>query len=355
MARRAFALRSVLAATVTSAAALAGCTTDEPPATTPAPATASSTPSATTTGGAPTSTVDTQPQLELFDLPAGAGPHDVAPAAGGGVWFTAQRGGYLGHLDPASREVTRVPLGGGSRPHGVIVGGDGAAWVTDGGLNAIVRVDGATREVRRFPLPAGRPSVNLNTATFDGRGVLWFTGQGGVYGRLDPGTGELAVFDAPRGPGPYGIAATPSGEVYYASLAGSHIARIDPGGAANVIQPPTPGQGSRRVWSDSKGILWVSEYNAGQLGRYDPQTGQWREWRLPGDRPQPYAVYVDDRDVVWASDFGAGTIVRFDPATERFTTVPLPPGAGSARQLLGRPSQLWGATSGGDRLFVIRT
>jgi streptogramin lyase len=31
--------------------------------------------------------------------------------------------------------------------------------------------------------------VNLNTAAFDASGTLWFTGQGGVYGRLDPATG----------------------------------------------------------------------------------------------------------------------------------------------------------------------
>lgn len=59
--------------------------------------------------------------------------------------------------------------------------------------------------------------------------------------------------------------------------------------------------------------------------------------------------------VVRASDFGSNSIVRFDPATERFTTVDLPAGAGSARQLLGRPSQIWGATSGADQLFVIHT
>ena len=32
---------------------------------------------------------------------------------------------------------------------------------------------------------------------------------------------------------------------------------------------------------------------------YDPATRQWREWALPGQGPQPYAVYVDDRDLVW--------------------------------------------------------
>src|SRR5918999_5797824 len=40
------------------------------------------------------------PSIRRFDVPAGAGPHDVAPAADGGVWFTAQHAGYLGHLDP---------------------------------------------------------------------------------------------------------------------------------------------------------------------------------------------------------------------------------------------------------------
>jgi virginiamycin B lyase len=342
--------RQAILLTIAALVGVAGCGTGDAG---PGPASTTSAPTGSLTSPRP-STEDTPLRLETFDLPGGAGPHDVAPAADGGVWFTAQRAGYLGHLDRASRAVTQVPLGAGSRPHGVIVGSDGAAWVTDGGLNAIVRVDGTSREVRRFPLPADRPNANLNTAAFDGRGVLWFTGQGGFYGRLDPRTGEMTVYPAPGGGGPYGITATPAGDVFYASLAGNHIARIDTGtGAATQINPPTGGQGSRRVWSDSRGQIWVSEYNAGQLGRYDPATGQWREWPLPGNGARVYAVYVDERDMVWASDFAANTIVRFNPATERFTTVDLPDGMGSARQLLGRPAEIWGATSGADRLFVI--
>jgi virginiamycin B lyase len=304
----------------------------------------------------PTPTAVPAPRLETFPVPAGSRPHDVAPARDGGVWFTGQRAGYLGHLDPATGTVTRVDLGGGSAPHGVIVGPDGAAWVTDGGLNAIVRVDAITREVRRFPLPANRSGANLNTATFDGSGVLWFTGQAGVYGRLIPSTGELRVFDAPGGRGPYGITTTPSGEVYYASLAGSHIARIDTAtSAATVLRPPTAGQGARRVWSDSRGRIWVSEWNAGRLARYDPAAGTWAEWPLPGGRPQAYAVYVDERDHVWLSDFGADTLVRFDPSTETFLSLPLPGQAAEVRQLLGRPGEVWGAASGQDRLVLIRT
>ena len=304
----------------------------------------------------PTTATDPAVRLQEYAVPAGSHPHDVAPAGDGTVWYTAQATGRLGRLDPETGRTTEVPLGEGSAPHGVIVGPDGAPWITDGGLNAIVRVDPATGAVRRFPLPDDRPAVNLNTATFDRRGVLWFTGQGGVYGSVDRRSGSVRVFDAPRGAGPYGITTTPDGDVWYASLAGSHIAGIDlDSGRATVVEPPTPGQGARRVWSDSKGRLWVSEWNAGRLGRYDPAAERWQEWTLPGQRPQPYAVYVDDRDLVWLSDFAANALVRFDPAAERFTSFPLPTADGQVRQLLGRPGELWGAESGVDKLIVART
>ncbi|MDP2701407.1 MAG: lyase, partial [Candidatus Rokubacteria bacterium] len=182
-----------------------------------------------------------QVAVQAYALPSGGGfPHDVAVGSDGIVWYTAQRDGKLGRLDPATGKVELVSLGAGAAPHGVVVGPDGAPWVTEGGHNAIVRVDPKTREVKSWSLPAARGYVNLNTAAFDNRGRIWFTGQNGIYGRLDPKTGAMQVWDAPQGRGPYGIAATPDGVVYYASLAGSHIARLDPEtGAATVIEPPT--------------------------------------------------------------------------------------------------------------------
>lgn len=306
--------------------------------------------------GGPLSAAAAEVAVRSYAVPDGAHPHDVAPdPAGGAVWYTAQWQGALGRLDPATGAVEQIPLGNGSRPHGVVVGPRGLAWVTDGGLNAIVSVDPETLEVTRYPLPSDRGRANLNTAAFDGDGVLWFTGQAGIYGRLDPATGEMAVFDAPRGYGPYGIDATPAGEVWYASLAGSYIGRIDRAtGAVEIVDPPTPDAGTRRVWSDSDGVLWVSEWNAGQLARYDPATGDWSEWTLPGRRPAAYAVYVDERDQVWVSDFGANAVLRFDPATETFESFPSNRPDADVRQMLGRRGEVWAAESGTDRLTVYR-
>jgi virginiamycin B lyase len=292
---------------------------------------------------------------QSFALPEGAYPHDVAAGPDGAVWYSGQRHGVLGRLDPATGKVEHIQLPRGSSPHGVIVGPDGAPWLTDGGLNAIVRVDPATRQIDRFPLPEARGYVNLNTAAFDTAGILWFTGQNGVYGRLDPKTRALAVWDAPKGRGPYGIAATPDGGIYFVSLAHSYLAKIDPAtGAATVIEPPTKDQGARRVWSDSKGRLWISEWKSGQLSRYDPATKGWKSWKPPGDRPRLYAVYVDERDIVWSSDWGANAILRFDPATEQFQSFPLDARGADVRQLLGRRGEVWIAESGIDRILVLR-
>jgi virginiamycin B lyase len=319
----------------------------EPGASTTAP------PGSTATTSSATS-VPAEPTITELAVPAGSRPHDVWAASDGTVWYTAQATGALGVVDPATGATREIDLGSGSAPHGVIEGPDGAAWVTDGGRNAILRVDTGTGDVQAFPLPAERGNANLNTATFDAGGTLWFTGQSGTYGRLRPGAGAVEVFDAPRGRGPYGITAT-GDAVFYASLAGHHLARVDPASAtATLLEPPTAGQGTRRAWADSAGRIWTSQWDAGQVAVFDPRAQTWQEWRLPGDSPQAYAVYVDDSDVVWLSDFGANAIVAFDPASETFTSFPLPSTPAEVRRLLGRPGEVWGAASATDRLVVIR-
>ena len=294
-------------------------------------------------------------QVRYYDVPKGTHPHDVAAAPDGTVWYTAQRTGKLGVLDPKTGKVEEVPLGEGSAPHGVIVGPDKAAWITDGGLNAIVRVDPKTKAVKAWKLPADTGYANLNTAAFDKRGRIWFTGQTGFYGRLDPKTGDMQVWKSSRGRGPYGIAATPAGDIWYVSLAGNHLAKVNlDTGESAIVEPPTPGQGARRVWSDSKGRLWISEWNSGQLSRYDPKDGRWKAWTPPGDKPRTYSVYVDEADKVWITQWSSNAIMRFDPATETFESYPSDRPGAMVRQMLGRKGEAWGAESALDRLVVVK-
>ncbi len=293
-------------------------------------------------------------QVQFYQLPSGSYPHDVAPAADGTVWFSGQEQGFAGHFDPRTEKLEKVPLGPGAAPHGVVIGPDGAAWYTEGGQNAIARVDTATKAVKLYPLPAEFRNANLNTPVFDKDGVLWFTGQSGVHGRLDPKVGKVEAWKSPRR-GSYGIAVTPSNEIWYVALAGDHLGHIDRNtGNVTIVEPPRKGVGTRRVWSDSKGNLWVSFWNSGGVGKYDPTTMKWTTYPMPQSKGGTYAVYVDDKDRVWATDWLANAIQRLDPATETYATFPSNKRGSNVRQMLGRPGEVWGGESGNDRLVVIR-
>lgn len=283
------------------------------------------------------------------------GSRDITAAGDGTFWFCGQRNGTLNRLDPRDGSIRVVRLGEGAAPHGVVRGPDGAAWVTEGGQNAIARVDPADHRVQLWRLPERFRNANLNTGVFDQGGTYWFTGQNGVVGRLDPRTERMEVREAPGGPGAYGITRTPSGGLWYVSLAGNHLAEIEGGdlGRIRIVEPPTPNQGARRVWSDSLGRLWISEWNSGNVSVHDPRDASWKVWRLPGQRPRCYAVWVDPSDKVWVTDFGSNAILRFDPADESFLAFPSDRANANVRQLDGVPGACWGGESGTDRIVRV--
>ena len=116
---------------------------------------------------------------------------------------------------------------------------------------------------------------------------------------------------------------------------------------------------ARVVWSDSRGRIWVSEWNSGNLSMHDPALGtganSWRSWKAPGTDPRVYAVYVDNKDMVWASEWSHNAMLRFDPGSEKFDVISLPRPSANIRQLLGRAGEVWLPESGTEFISVIRT
>ena len=153
------------------------------------------------------------------------------------------------------------------------------------------------------------------------------------------------------------VAPASAGGVWYTAQRSGFLGKLDPttGEVLQIALGPSSAP-ARRVWSDSKGNIWVSEWNAGQVARYVPGTGEWTEWKLrAGPRPQAYAVYVDEKDIVWLTDFGANAVVGFDPVTEEFTHFPGTRADAQVRQLLGRAGEVWALESGTNTLMVLRT
>src|SRR5439155_230450 len=149
--------------------------------------------------------------------------------------------------------------------------------------------------VQEYAIPRGHYAHDVWADPAPG-GPVWFSAQrGGELGILDPASGKVEFVRLGPGSAPPALTAA-----------------IDAAsGAATVIEPPTRRQGARRVWSDSKGSLWVAEWNSGNLSRYEPGTGKWTQWKAPGGSPHVYAVYVDETDKLWASEWSAQVMLRF--------------------------------------------
>jgi len=65
-------------------------------------------------------------------------------------------------------------------------------------------------------------------------------------------------------------------------------------------------------------------------------------------------VLMGNSNVVWLSDFGANAMLRFDPKTEQFTVLKSNSRYASVSQILGRPGEVWLPELGADRFVAIR-
>jgi len=291
-------------------------------------------------------------QALMFPVPPGAGVEGIA-SSGGLVWYAARRAGALGRLNPRTGSTQQIILRPGSMPDVVAVGDNGILWVGDSGLNAILQIDPGTMQVqRRYPLPARAKSKRFFRMTFARGGMLWFTLERGLYGRLDVASRRVDVFVAPEGGEPYGLAVTADGIVYFASLSQGYIARVAPEtGTATVIRSPTRWQGRGDIAADLFGRVWVTMSDAASVGVYDPDARGWKVRRVAGGGfVVPESLFVQVDGVVWFSDFGALPLWTFHPAQERFTPVLLPAGVSRVLNLVGDAGGIWGVSSTGDAL-----
>ena len=281
------------------------------------------------------------------------------PRADGGVWYTAQGSGRARLARPDDRRGRRDParrrLGAARR--------DRRAGRCAVDHRRRPERDRPRRPARRAVCGASRcpPSAgyaNLNTATFDRRGrALVHRADRHLRPARSRRAGRMHVFDAPRGPGPYGITTTPRGDVYYASLAGNYVGRIDSRtGKAAVLDPPTrgPGRAARLVRLAGPDLGQRVERGPGRQLR--PGNGRWREWRLPGPEPAGRTRSTSTTRTSSGSATSARTpscaSTREPQRSRRCRS--RAPGRTSARSSAGR-GEVWGAESGADKLVVVRT
>ncbi len=286
--------------------------------------------------------VENPVQVEITEWPVpwkDSRPRDPDVAPNGVIWMVGQGGDYAARFDPATNEFTRKVLPPGTGPHNLIVDTNGSLWIAGNRQAFIGKMNSSTGELVRYSMP-DETARDPHTLVFSGRDEIWFTMQWSNYvGRLNKRSGNIDLVPMQTEQArPYGIKMDSKGHPWIALLGTNGLATIDPATLElKVIYTPRPDTRIRRLAITGDDVIWYTDYTQGYIGRYDPQSGEFTEWKTPSDRSGPYAMAADNLGRIWFVETWPeiNQLVGFDPLFGTFFSVtPIPSGAGSVRHMV---------------------
>jgi virginiamycin B lyase len=282
-------------------------------------------------------------------------PRDPDVAPNGVIWLVGQGGDYAARFDPATGEFRRKDLPPGSGPHNLIVDADGTLWIAANRQASIDRMNYTTGDLTRFSMPL-EDARDPHTLVFSGKDEIWFSLQWSNFvGRLNKQSGKVDLVPMQTAQArPYGIKMDSKGHPWIALLGTNGLATIDPASLAlKVIHLPREQARLRRLVVTPDDAVWYADYEQGYIGRYEPASGAFTEWKTPSERSGPYAMAADANGRIWFVETwqNPNLLVGFDPLTETFFSVtPIPSGAGAVRNMVYDPKRnsLWFGTDTGN-------
>jgi virginiamycin B lyase len=282
----------------------------------------------------------------------GLGPWSAVEDKDGMMWIPYYgRGNEVVRLNPKTAELTRFPLpfSRTAGVHSVIPSPDGTVWFTEAALGRIAQLNPSSKEITEFqntPLPDGK-RTGSHTVRVDDHGMVWVSG-GPAISMFDPKTEQFKHFDVG---GTYGNVVGQNGDQWFTSfVVDGPIARVTRDGVLTKFYPPTKGK-PQRLQVDSDGIVWFTERRGGKIGRLDPNTGEFKEFQLPGPEPSPYAIGIDRDHMIWYSSHEQDTLGRLDPKTGQVTEYPYPHSEIAMREFfLDSQGRMWYGSSVNNKI-----
>ncbi len=298
--------------------------------------------------------VDKPLQVEITEWPLpwkDSRPRDPDIAPNGVIWLVGQGGDYAARFDPETQEFRRKDLPLGTGPHNLIIDHDGTLWIAGNRQAFIGRMNPYTGALKRFTMP-DESAKDPHTLVFSGKNDIWFTMQWSNYvGRFHKRSGAVQLVPMQTEKArPCDIKIDSRGHPWVALMGTNGLARINPESMAlSVIDLPREEARLRRLAITREDIVWYSDYRQGYIGNYDPQTGNFTEWKTPGEESHPYAMATDNLGRVWFVETGPqpNVLVGFDPLFGTFFSVTaIPSGAGVVRNMVYDPARnsLWFGT-----------
>ncbi|HXY24762.1 MAG TPA: hypothetical protein VEI73_08935 [Candidatus Acidoferrum sp.] len=231
-----------------------------------------------------------------------SGPHGLMSDKHGNIWYTANFGGYIGKLDPRTGKITeyKMPDESVDDPHSLVFDANGILWFTAQGGNAVGRLDPRTGKIdlKKVATESALPyGIQVNS-----KGVPFFCELGtNKMGKIDPKTMELTDYALPEGTRPRRLMIAADDSVYFTDFKGGHLGRLDPktGAVKMWDSPGGPESGPYGIAITPDGMVWYSESGVkpNTMIRFDPKTEKFARASIPsgGGVVRNMAATVDGR------------------------------------------------------------
>jgi virginiamycin B lyase len=202
-------------------------------------------------------------------------PNDIALDAHGRVWFTELNADSLAVLDPHTGHITQYSLSPHPtvqtlNPYGITVDPQGMIWFTESSTNHLGRLDPQTGSIQTFNAPG--TSTTLMEVASDSHGTIWATSfNSEQLFKFDPVKKSFTTYDAPSGNSTtssfYGLAITPTNDVWVTLTPNNALGRLDPSTQRIVpYQIPTANSIPFGIAIGKNHTLWFTESGSNKLG-----------------------------------------------------------------------------------------
>lgn len=225
--------------------------------------------------------------------------------------FDSRTGAYLGDfVAPGS--------GGLNQTQEVAFGPDGHLYVSGRGNAHILRFDGETGAFLDA-FTSGYDLDNPTKMTFGPDGYLYVSQWGEERGTVVRFDAETGAFDreVTQQPLELGMAHAwdADGVLYVASYGSRDVRRIAPDGSLiDVFVGPDILSSAVNLWFGEEGDLFVVDWEAGSVERFDGETGA-HLGRFIGGLAKAEGVTIGPDGLIYLCDWEANRIERFDPET----------------------------------------
>ena len=292
----------------------------------------------------------------------------------GTVWYSDFGQMFLGSMDPKTGKVTEYPIP--ETKKGFPVGTldleadkQGNIWIGVMYQASIAKFDRKTATFQSWSVPkewdtdaAQLGHLAVGNSAVDGK--VWIKNSDGtkIY-RLDLATGKMENLAVPVDPatgnriGSYGLYSDSKNNIYLLDFAAGNIGKFDAKTKAFSVYPtPTPMSRPRRGRVDSQDRLWFAEYGGNAIGMLDPASGRIQEWKVPTPWSAPYDAVADKNGDAWTGSMLTDRIARLDTKTGRFTEYPLPRSTNIRRVFVDdtrNPGTLWVGNNHGASIVKV--